>query len=49
MLTVSFNYNSDGSVSINSPYANDLLKELVNQCDRGLHYVQNSFKLLLIT
>ena len=44
MLTVSFNYNSDGSVSINSPYANDLLKELVNQCDRGLHYVQNSFK-----
>lgn len=44
MLTVSFNYNSDGSVSINSPYANDLLKELVNQCDRGLHYVPNSFK-----
>lgn len=44
MLTVSFNYNSDGSVSINSPYANDLLKELVNQCERGLHYVQNSFK-----
>lgn len=44
MLTVSFNYNSDGSVSINSPYANDLLKELVNQCGRGLHYVQNSFK-----
>ncbi|EOM2184969.1 hypothetical protein ACNBR5_000023 [Shigella sonnei] len=44
MLTVSFNYNSDGSVSINSPYANDLLKELVNQCERGLYYVQNSFK-----
>ena len=44
MLTVTFNYNGDGSVSINSPYANDLLKELVNQCDRGLHYVPNSFK-----
>jgi hypothetical protein len=40
MLTVSFNHNSDGSVSINSPYANDLLKELVNQGDRCLHYVQ---------
>lgn len=44
MLTVSFNYNSDGSVSINSPYANDLLKELINQCERGMYYVPNSFK-----
>lgn len=44
MLTVSFNYNSDGSVSVTSPYANDLLKELVNQCGRGMHYVPDTFK-----
>lgn len=44
MLTVSFNYNRDGSVAITSPYANDLLKELVNQCGRGMHYVPDTFK-----
>lgn len=44
MLNVSFNYNGDGSVSITSPYSDDLLKELVNQCERGMHYVPNSFK-----
>lgn len=44
MLNVSFNYNGDGSVSITSPYSDDLLKELVNQCGRGMHYVPNSFK-----
>lgn len=44
MLNVNFNYNGDGSVSITSPYSDDLLKELVNQCERGMHYVPNSFK-----
>ena len=44
MLNVSFNYNGDGSVSITSPYSDDLLRELVNQCERGMHYVPNSFK-----
>ena len=44
MLNVSFNYNGDGSVSITSPYSDDLLRELVNQCERGMHYVHNSFK-----
>ena len=44
MLNVSFNYNGDGSVSITSPYSDDLLKELVNQCERGMHYVPSSFK-----
>ncbi|AZV01494.1 hypothetical protein vBSflM004_105 [Shigella phage vB_SflM_004] len=44
MLNVSFNYNGDGSVSITSPYSDDLLKWLDLHCGRGMHYVPNSFK-----
>nr|DAN14593.1 MAG TPA: hypothetical protein [Caudoviricetes sp.] len=44
MNNVMYNYNGDGSIAVSTLYSDDLLKELVTQCSRGMFYVPMSFK-----
>lgn len=44
MNNVMYNYNGDGSISVSTLYSDDLLKELVTQCSRGMYYMPMSFR-----